>query len=201
MDKIILVTPNIQLKSKALDYRQEHFDFGETVINGSELFDKTPCYEEWLERITANSNKKTVDPNWVLTDTFFAIRVSDNRIIGIADLRYELNDFLKDLGNCGYSVRPSERNKGYASEILKQICTLAKEHGLANLQLSVERENTASIKTILRNGGCYSRSFKFGNEEADVYSINLSIGKQFELAKEPQASSHFMKKKSNVKER
>ena len=62
MDKIILVTPNIQLKSKALDYRQEHFDFGETVINGSELFDKTPCYEEWLERITANSNKKTVDP-------------------------------------------------------------------------------------------------------------------------------------------
>ena len=116
MDKIILVTPNIQLKSKALDYRQEHFDFGETVINGSELFDKTPCYEEWLERITANSNKKTVDPNWVLTDTFFAIRVSDNRIIGIADLRYELNDFLKDLGNCGYSVRPSERNNGYASE-------------------------------------------------------------------------------------
>ena len=86
-------------------------------------------------------------------------------------------------------------------EILKQICTLAKEHGLANLQLSVERENTASIKTILRNGGCYSRSFKFGNEEADVYSINLSSGKQFELAKEPQASSHFMKKKSNVKER
>ena len=172
MDKIILVTPNIQLKSKALDYRQEHFDFGETVINGSELFDKTPCYEEWLEKI-----------------------------IGIADLRYELNDFLKDLGNCGYSVRPSERNKGYASEILKQICALAKEHGLDNLQLSVERENTASIKTILRNGGCYSRSFKFGNEEADVYSINLSSGKQFELAKEPQASSHFMKKKSNVKER
>lgn len=201
MDKIILVTPNIQLKSKALDYRQEHFDFGETVINGSELFDKTPCYEAWLERITANSNKKTVDPNWVLTDTFFAIRVSDNRIIGIADLRYELNDFLKDLGNCGYSVRPSERNKGYASEILKQICALAKEHGLDNLQLSVERENTASIKTILRNGGRYSRSFKFGNEEADVYSINLPSGKQFELAKEPQASSHFMKKKSNVKER
>lgn len=108
---------------------------------------------------------------------------------------------LLELGNCGYSVRPSERNKGYASEILKQICALAKEHGLANLQLSVERENTASIKTILRNGGCYSRSFKFGNEEADVYSINLSSGKQFELAKEPQASSHFMKKKSNVKER
>ena len=45
------------------------------------------------------------------------------------------------------------------------------------------------------------RSFKFGNEEADVYSINLSSGKQFELEKEPQASSHFMKKKSNVKER
>ena len=38
MDKIILVTPNIQLKSKALDYRQEHFDFGETVIGPMSRF-------------------------------------------------------------------------------------------------------------------------------------------------------------------
>lgn len=177
MDEIILVKPSIKLKLEALQYRQEHFDYGETVINGSELFDKTPCYEEWLKRVTANSNKETVNPNWVLTDTFFPVRTSDNKIIGIADLRYQLNDFLKDFGNCGYSVRPTERNKGYASEILKQICEIAGQYGLNNLQLSVEKENAPSIKTILRNGGCYSRSFKFGNEEADVYVINLLSNK------------------------
>lgn len=101
------------------------------------------------------------------------IRLSDSKIVGIVDLRYQLNDFLKDFGNCGYSVRPTERRKGYATEILKQICTLAKSQGLESLQLSVEKNNTASIKTIEKNGGTYLRSFVFDNEEAYIYTIRL----------------------------
>ncbi len=172
-EEIRLVKPILELKREALEYRKEHFDFGEQVINGSELFDKIASYDEWLAKVVANANVETVDPNWVLTDTFFAVRVSDHKIIGIADLRYQLNDFLKDFGNCGYSVRPSERKKGYATEILRQICLAAKEHGLKQLQLSVEKTNTASIKTIEKNGGKYSRSFTFENEEAYVYLLEL----------------------------
>lgn len=172
-EKIRLVKPTLELKDKALEYRQEHFDFGEQVINGSELFDKIPSYEEWLEKVIANANIMTVDSEWVLTDTFFAVKTSDHKIVGIADLRYQLNDFLKDLGNCGYSVRPSERKKGYATEILRQICFIGAKHGLEQLQLSVEKNNAASIKTIEKNGGKYCRSFSFDNEEAYVYIINL----------------------------
>lgn len=172
-EKIRLVKPTLELKKEALEYRQEHFDFGEQIINGSELFDKIVLYEEWFEKVIANADKETVDPNWVLTDTFFAVRMSDNKIVGIADLRYQLNDFLKDFGNSGYSVRPSERKKGYATEILRQICLIAKEYGLKQLQLSVEKDNIASIKTIEKNGGTYFRSFTFENEEAYVYLIKL----------------------------
>lgn len=172
-DKLLLIKPTLSLKNEAIEYRQEHFDFGEYVINGSELLDKIQSYEEWLEKVTANSKVETVDPNWVLTDTFFAVRRSDNKIVGIVDLRYQLNDFLKDFGNCGYSVRPTERRKGYAAEILKHICSLAKKQGLQKLQLSVEKNNAASIKTIEKNGGVYSRSFVFENEEAFIYIINL----------------------------
>ena len=172
-EEIRLVKPTLELEKEALKYRQEHFDFGEQVINGSELFDKISSYSEWLEKVIANASLKTVDPNWVLTDTFFAVRVSDNKIVGIVDLRYRLNDFLKDFGNCGYSVRPSERRKGYATEILRQICLVAKQHGLKKLQLSVEKDNVASIKTIEKNGGEFSRSFIFENEEAYVYLLRL----------------------------
>ena len=172
-EKIRLVKPILELKDQALEYRQEHFDFGEQVINGSELFDKIASYEEWLEKVIANASEESVDHDWVLTDTFFAVRASDHKIVGIADLRYQLNDFLKDFGNCGYSVRPSERRKGYASEILRQICLLAGKHGLEQLQLSVEKDNAASIKTIEKNGGTYCRSFTFDQEEAYVYLINL----------------------------
>ena len=164
---------DITYKNTEYGYRQEHFDFGEQIINGSELFDKIASYEEWLEKVIANASTKTVDPNWVFTDTFFAVRVSDHKIVGIVDLRYELNDFLKDLGHCGYSVRTSERRKGYATEILRQIGVVAREHGLKQLQLSAAKDNVASIKTIEKNGGKYCRSFTFENEEGYVYFIQV----------------------------
>lgn len=170
---IKLVRPTIELKVKALDYRQEHFNNNELIINGSELFDKINSYEEWLEKVNNNSKLETVDPNWVLTDTFFAIREEDNKIIGIIDLRHTLNEFLKDFGNSGYSVRPSERKKGYATEMLRLLLKYAKEIGLKDLHLSVERDNIPSIKTIVKNGGKIERSFEFEGELADIYLIEL----------------------------
>lgn len=168
---IILVRPHIELKEKALAYRKEHFQQGEKIIYGSELFDKTESYEEWLSCVTKNTDPETVDENWVVTDTFFAIRKSDDKIIGMIDLRHTLNEFLKDLGNCGYSVCPSERKKGYATEMLHQLLRVAKEAEMKELHISVERENTASIKVIRKNGGVYERSFVFENEAADIYKI------------------------------
>lgn len=88
-------------------------------------------------------------------------------------MRHELNDFLKNFGNSGYSVRPTERKKGYATEMLSQVCEIAKAAGLKKLQLSVEKDNIASIKTIKKNGGVYERSFVFENEKADIYQIQL----------------------------
>lgn len=168
---MILVKPELEFKTEALAYRQEHFDNGEMIINGSELLDKTESYEEWLENVKNNADKKTVSKNWVLTDTYFAMDEDTKRIVGIIDLRYELNDFLKDIGNCGYSVRPSERRKGYAVEMLRQVVEKAKEYGLTEMHLSVEKDNIPSIKTILKNKGVYERSFEFEGKKADIYKI------------------------------
>ncbi len=171
--EIYLVRPNIQLKEQALDYREEHFKNGEKVINGSELLYQIENYEEWLSSVTLNTAPKTVNENWVVTDTFFALRKSDNMIIGVIDLRHTLNDYLKDFGNCGYSVRPSERKKGYATEMLHQLIKVAKKIGMKELQISVEKTNIGSIKVIEKNGGVYERSFTYENELADIYKISI----------------------------
>lgn len=169
---IRLVRPTAAHKDEALRYRQAHFDCGETVINGSELLDKTDSYETWLQSVTANADPATVSPDWVVTDTFFAVDDA-GKIVGIIDLRHTLNDFLKDFGNCGYSVHPAERNKGYATEMLRRILGIAKDAGLTELHLSVERDNAPSVRTILKNGGVYERSFEFEGCPADIYRIAI----------------------------
>lgn len=167
---IRLARPEITHKDEALAFKQEFFEHGEKVINGSEMLDCMDSYEDWLKSVTTNADPDTVNPQWVLTDTFFAIDNHD-KIVGIIDLRHSLNDFLINFGHSGYSVRPSERKQGYATKMLSLIIDVAKEAGLPSLQLSVERSNEPSIKTILKNGAKYERSFEYEGEEADIYRI------------------------------
>lgn len=169
---IKLIRPSAADREKAIDFRNEFFDNGETVINGSELLDRTESYDDWLAAVKDNSRRETVNPDWVVTDTYFAVDHNDG-IVGIIDLRHELKGFLEDFGHAGYSVRPSERGKGYASEMLRLLTIRAKEAGLKELLLSAERNNEPSVRTIVKNGGVYKRSFDFEGETADVYSVSL----------------------------
>ena len=89
-------------------------------------------------------NPDTVSKDWVDATTFFVVRTSDNRIVGMVDIRHRLNYFLSICGgHIGYSVRPSERKKGYGTEILKQ----ALEYG--------------SRKIIVKCGGKLEKEFTY----------------------------------------
>ena len=57
--------------------------------------------------------------------------------------------------------------------MLRQLKIVAKDSGMKDLQLAVERSNESSVKTILKNGGVYERTFEFENQPADVYKIKL----------------------------
>lgn len=169
---ITLIRPSIQWKEKALAFRKEFFENGEPVIFGSELLDKTESYEDWLTAVARNTSPKTVDPNWVVTDAFFAAD-GTKEIVGVIDLRHSLNDFLKDLGHCGYSARTCQRGKGYGWRMPSLLLEQARQAGLSQLHISVEQENLASIRVIQANGGVFQRSFTHQGSPAKAYCFRL----------------------------
>ena len=162
MEKIQLIVPSEKHKSAAIAYREEHFDFGEDVINGSSLFDTIDSYEAWLLHIRRNSDAKTVATNWVVSSTFFGVRESDNKIVGMMDIRHHLNKLLrKYYGHIGYAVRPSERRKGYATQMLNLAINYCKTIGLQRIMLACYNENIPSIKTITKCGGVLEQEFPY----------------------------------------
>jgi predicted acetyltransferase len=119
MEKISLASPSEVHEQAAREYLQEHIDNGEPHLHGASLFEIYNTYSEWLAHLKANSDPKTLEPGWGVSSTFFGIRENDGRNIGMIDIRHELNDFLRNYGgNIGYGVRPSERRKGYATQML-----------------------------------------------------------------------------------
>lgn len=125
MDALKLIIPTKNNKAAALAFRKEHFDHGEFVIHGSALFDKIESYDDWLEHILDSSHEETVRPDWVVASTFFVVRQSDDRIVGMIDIRHRLNKFLQKYGgHIGYSIRPSERNQGYARKLWARRLTM-----------------------------------------------------------------------------
>lgn len=175
MDKIKLVLPTKEHKIEAEHYKEEFFAAGETVINGSALLDQME-YDDWLEHTENNRNPQTVKSDWVPADTFFAILVNSGRIVGMIDIRHNLdNDFLASYGgHIGYSVRPGERQKGYATEMLRQALVYAKSLGLSKVMLGCRSDNLASKKTIEACGGTLTEVKPYRDGDMmNVYWITL----------------------------
>ena len=87
------------------------------------------------------------------------VLIANNYIVGMIDIRHELNDgLLKTGGHIGYSVRPSQRLKGYASSMLKLGLEKCREFGIDKVLVTCHENNLASMKTIEKNGGVLENS-------------------------------------------
>ena len=149
MDKIILVKPDLSYADEIIKYKEESLAES-PIINGSAGLDRFSSIEIWFEELKKRSCEDTVPKGLVPSSTYLGVREKDNYIVGMIDIRHYLNEYLTQVGgNIGYSVRKSERNKGYAKQMLKLALEKCKELKIKKVLITCDEDNIASEKVIL----------------------------------------------------
>ena len=149
MEKIILVKPDLSYADEIIKYKEESLAES-PIINGSAGLDRFSSIEVWLEELKKRSCEDTVPKGLVPSSTYLAVREKDNYIVGMIDIRHYLNEYLTQVGgHIGYGVRKTERNKGYAKQMLKLALEKCKELKIKKVLITCDEDNIASEKVIL----------------------------------------------------
>ena len=169
MEPIRLVLPSEESLDQVWAYRQECFE-ADSSMDGCGPLRRVESPEEWLAIVRSYMDPATVPEGKVQATQFLAVRESDGRVVGMIQIRHYFNEYLeKYAGHIGYSVRPSERRKGYAGEQLRQTLIWCKQTlGLDRVLISCEPGNPGSRGTILANGGVYECTVHEPNEDIDL---------------------------------
>ena len=150
-ERLVLLRPSGKYADQVMAFKDELQKNGDS-FDGCAGLEDCASFEEWVrfeERLRARYKE-----GYVPSEVFLGVRKRDDRLVGIIDYRHPLSGFLLRYGgNIGYSVRPSERRKGYASEMLRLMLDICRDYGEKRVLLTCDTDNTASRKTILKNGG------------------------------------------------
>ena len=142
------------------EYREEWYSIIQEIEEVEEkitplaLKGNTNDYTEYLKIVENNSKGIYLPTHIVPSSIYFLVEEGSKRILGAIDIRHELNAYLHTYGgNIGYGIRPSERKKGYATQMLNLALEQCKILGMQKVLITCFKDNVGSAKTILNNGG------------------------------------------------
>ena len=175
MEEFILSRPTGEYAGQIALYRQEFLDAGDSM-DGTGPLRRIDDPEEYIQVCKDYEDPEKVPSHLVPATQFLFIRKSDNKLIGMIQLRHRFNDYLeKYAGHIGYSVRPSERRKGYAKEMLRMALPFCREIGIDKVMITCINGNIGSEKTILANGGVYESTVHEPNENEDLKRFWITL--------------------------
>ena len=117
-------------------------------------------FDFYLENLESNEPKGGKVPNSV----YFLLDIEGDRLLGAVDVRHYLNDYLLQFGgHIGDGIRPSERRKGYATEMIRLSLIECKKLGISRVLMVCDKTNVGSAKSIIKNGGVLENEFVDNN--------------------------------------
>ncbi len=178
MEKFYFEIPGISRKEDAIDYIREFLEYGSEINGAGGLHRFLDDYEGWLEKLNMDYTMIPGEER-VPARTYFLVRESDSRIIGMINIRLALNERLSHYGgHIGYSIRPTERGKGYNKINLYLGLKVCRKYGIERIFMDADLENPASWKTMEAFGGVRIREYYDDvNAHCTVVDYNIDVNR------------------------
>lgn len=171
-----LIRPSLEWAEELLAYRAAFRMSGERM-DGTGSLSSTTDMQLYVRQCAEYEYGIGLPDGHVPATQLMLVDEERHRLLGMLQIRHELNDYLAlYAGHIGYSVRPSERRKGYAKKMLAMSLPLCRALGLDRVMITCFPENEGSRRTILANGGVYEYTSHDLEEHLDFerYWITLS---------------------------
>ncbi|MTI65899.1 MAG: GNAT family N-acetyltransferase [Firmicutes bacterium] len=173
MNRLKLVLPTPEYKEKLMDYKREFIESGDSM-DGTAGLRNAETFDEWYSAFCNNLKEETVRDGLVPATTYMALSTDDSRLIGMIDIRHRLNEYLLNYGgHIGYSIRKSERQQGYATEMLALALKKCAELNIKKVLITCDKDNVASAKTIINNDAKLESEIPEGSRITQRYWITL----------------------------
>ena len=185
MERLYFEVPGAGREKDAVEYIREFLRYGSDINGTGGLQRYLDHYGEWLEKLKEDRYRM---PNGekVPARTFFLVRESDRRIVGMINIRLTLNERLRRYGgHIGYSIRPEERGKGYNKINLYLGLKVCRAHGIDSVFLDADVDNPASWKTMEALGGVRIREH-FDDVYAHCTVVDYTIDVRKALEEHPE---------------
>lgn len=175
MNEFILIRPDIKYADQIAEYRNEFITSGDSM-DGTGMLRQTDNPSEYIKLCRDYEIPEKTPSHLVPATQFILICKSNDRVLGMLQVRHCLNDYLEKFGgHIGYSVRPSERRKGYAKIMLAMALPFCKEIGLDKVLITCISGNEGSERTILANGGMYESTVYEPDYNADLKRFWITL--------------------------
>ncbi|MBQ1358539.1 MAG: GNAT family N-acetyltransferase, partial [Oscillospiraceae bacterium] len=107
---------------------------------------------------------------------YIAVREEDGKVIGALQIRHYLKgDFALYAGHIGYSVRPSQRRKGYGTQMLRLALQRCRDMGIDRVMISCVDTNETSRRTILKCGGAFDSTYYYSAADQTIEKYLIAL--------------------------